>query len=74
SLDLARNLVRVAVAVDAADAIAAQEHGSGMLRSAFHAAEVGTPTWSVEWVEVSTQKQDDDDTLDLDDEEHLAPA
>ena len=58
SLDLDLNMVRVVVTVDAEDALAAQEEGSALIRTAFHAAEVGTPGWSVAWTDARAQQQE----------------
>lgn len=58
SLDLANCTVSVSVTVEAEDALAAQDAGSALIRSAFHAAEVGTPGWSVSWTDARAQQQD----------------
>jgi hypothetical protein len=39
------------IALESEDLLVAQEVASAKMRSAFHAAGVGTPDWMIDWVE-----------------------
>jgi len=54
---ITNRVVEIDVAVEAANADEAQEIGSGIIRSAVHAARGHTPSWSTDWCKVETQRE-----------------
>ena len=59
-IDVSTNLrtaeVTVSISVEATDLVDAQTSGGGTIRSAFHAAEIGTPGWRTDWVNCTGQR------------------
>ena len=54
STNLRERTVTASVTTEADDALEAQIAGSTTIRTAFHAAEVGTPGWTIDWTSAQT--------------------
>jgi hypothetical protein len=59
STDLSKHVLTVSVTVEAADLLTAQGEGNSTIRTAFHAAGVGTPGWSIDWTYAQTVPESD---------------
>lgn len=60
STNLGDSSLIVSVTVESVDLLTAQLEGNGTIRTAFHAAGVGTPGWSIDWTEARTVPESDD--------------
>ena len=62
-IDVSTNLrectLVVSITTEAEDLPAAQVLSNGTIRTAFHAAEVATPGWSIDWVRATTLPETD---------------
>jgi len=59
STNLETGLVEASISLESPDLMDAQQAGSGAIRSAFHAAEIATPGWAIDWVGSSMQRDGD---------------
>ncbi|MHB8318164.1 MAG: hypothetical protein ACYDEP_02870 [Acidimicrobiales bacterium] len=59
STNLQDSIVVVSVTKEADSLPIAQEIGNGIIRTAFHAAEVATPGWLINWVMAKTLPEQD---------------
>lgn len=59
STNLAESTVVVSITTMSEDLPGGQEYGNGLVRTAFHAAEVATPGWSIDWVKATTLPETD---------------
>jgi hypothetical protein len=70
-IDVSTNLktheITVSVSLEREDLLEAQEAGSAIIRSAFHAAGAHTPGWEIDWIKART-------VLEMDNHPELASA
>jgi hypothetical protein len=59
STDLDNHTLTVSITVDVPDLLTAQVDGNTVIRTAFHAAGLGTPGWSIDWTHASTVPESD---------------
>jgi hypothetical protein len=59
SVDLGNSTLTVSVTEEGADLPEAQIRGNGTIRTAFHAAEIATPGWSINWTRAETLPEAD---------------
>jgi hypothetical protein len=50
STNLETSRIDVSISLESADLMEAQEDGGATIRAAFHAAEIATPGWKIDWV------------------------
>ncbi len=67
STNLKTHTITVSVTLEKDDLLEAQEVGSAIIRSAFHAAGVHTPGWEIDWIKART-------VLEMDNHPELASA
>lgn len=64
STTLSTATVAVSVTVAAESLEDAQALGNSQIRAAFHAADVATPDWTIDWTSVSAVREDEREPID----------
>jgi len=56
STNLETSRIDVSISLESADLMEAQEDGGATIRAAFHAAEIATPGWKIDWAKCTMHR------------------